>query len=115
MIANDPRAKEFAFAFAVGRRWYPWLLEEFPEDFRQQVSLALCDTLDHKQLVRAVQKRLYQLARANGYRRPSGGMARGSSGRWTRAEGGISNRSCKQVPGFVLNQKERIYAVRESY
>lgn len=66
-IADDPRP-HFAYAFRCAMRRWSWLAEKVSrEDFRQQLSLALCEVdKANVELARAVDRVMYLLATQNG-------------------------------------------------
>ena len=81
-LENDTR-QHFPYALTCARRRWAWLFEAMPQDARQQVSLACClEEAKSVVLARTVDRAMYQLARAHGWRRPSAGLKRGQSGRW---------------------------------
>ena len=75
-----------AYKVAVAR--YSWLYETVDmEDFRQTVSLACLDyDFGPGNVLKAVDRAMYRLAREHGFVRPSAGMKRGSTGKWIKAE-----------------------------
>jgi hypothetical protein len=95
---RDPR-REFGQAYRACLAHWQWLLEalrerEMQEDFLQSVSVGICAAdFGMKAMRNALDRAMYQLARENGFVRPSAGLTRGQTGRWTRLENELQRRN----------------------
>ena len=89
----DPR---FGYALRCAMRRMRWLFDAIPHaDFAQQISLALAESpkAEGVELARVVDRCIYDLARAEGFARPSCGLKRGKSGGWRPVRAEIMDRA----------------------